>query len=177
MFGRQHVGPLHEHVRWDALFELGYRGSAVQATGNIDAVRNRRTQQQLQGIAVLGELSVVLCEVGPSRIHSGFGLAQRQLSGRTGAEHPLRQPIGFGLALQCFTGDIQQGLIGEHCDVSGRDFRYQGQLRTTARFLVAEVLLQGYVIETSNTAEEVQLVAREADSDVVEMQDTPGPRR
>ena len=82
MLGGQHIGSAHQHVRWNALLELGYRVSAVEAAGKIDVVRNRRAQQQLQGIAVLRELPVVLCEVGARRVHRGLGLAQRQLGGR-----------------------------------------------------------------------------------------------
>ncbi len=52
MLGGEYIGPAHQHVRGNALLEFGDHVSAVQAAGKIDAVRNRRAEQELQRITV-----------------------------------------------------------------------------------------------------------------------------
>ena len=144
--------------------------------GEIDAVRNRRAEQELQRIAILSQLPVVLGEVGACRVDRGLGLAQRELRARAAAEHLLRQRVGLFLALQRVTGDVEQGLIGEHREVRGGDFRHQRELHTAPRFARAEVLLQGCMAQATDAAEEVQLVIREADADVIGVRGNPAGR-
>ena len=112
-----------------------------------------------------------------ARIDRGLGLAQREFGGRAAAEQLLSERIGLFLALQRVTGDVEQGLVGEHCEIGGGHFRHQGELHTAPGFARAEVLLQGCMAQATDAAENVQLVIREAYADVIAVHGNRGRKR
>jgi hypothetical protein len=107
-------------------------------------------------------------------INSGCGLTECQRSRHSCIEAALGQVVRFLLTLQSLASDFENGLVGEHCQVGAHYLGDQAELRAAAALLGAQVLFKGFVVQTADPAEQVDLVGSESHAGFEEA-DGPAP--
>ncbi|MNN20401.1 hypothetical protein D3C81_1336800 [compost metagenome] len=120
--------------------------------------RDRRAEQQLQGVGVLGDLAGIQRLLYPRLLHQAARLAHVEVRRGADLAAGLDQAQALGVAVQGRAGQFQLGLVAAPGQVGDGDVADQGDLHAALRLGGGQVLLQGRALKAAQTTEQVQLV-------------------
>jgi hypothetical protein len=138
------------------------RQVVAQPHGLRQVARQRRADQQGQGVEVLRYLPVITCQADPGGFHLSARLCQVEGRGHAHFSGAGDQPQAFLVGLEGVLSQREQFAVRLPGQVGIGDVGHQADLRGAARFLAGEVGLQGLFAEAADAPEKIQLVGAEA---------------
>ncbi len=168
VLGLQDIRTFQKDRGGEAGIDGGHGGKAGQIGRElIVGKRLPDTDQQIQGVAILGHQTDIAGDIHPGGIHLAPGTVEIQFGPQPHFLTPSDQIISRLLILKGRPGQPEILLIGGQGHIRPGNRRYQQDPGTAVGLRGGQVRLQGLVLETAQAPEEIDLPGKDPQVHVV----------